>query len=376
MKLIWLFTFLIASIQLNAAELYEVNTSVRALGMGNAYTSIVDDKDSLFYNPAGLARVAGINWTIFDLYLGANGRDVYEAYNDFKDAGDTATGFSNQVQSMFGKKIWVGGGGKAAITVPYLGFAVYDALTASAYVTNPAFPNINVNFVNDYGFAAGLAFEFIPEVFSVGMVGKRITRIGSSFPIGVSTLATLNSSELSSSLNNRGTGYAIDFGMNITIPTPVKPTFSFVWKNMGYTTFTKDYGAVAPPKIRDEMIGGFGLLIDLPGLDIRPNVDFKYMNRTDEQLGKKIHFGIELDFPLIDLRAGMHQGYYTLGVGVNLGLVKLDAATYGVELGEYPGQHEDRRYVLELAMELGFDPSLNFLKSGDKKSNSKLKQRR
>ncbi|NJL25620.1 MAG: hypothetical protein HC902_10890 [Calothrix sp. SM1_5_4] len=30
-----------------------INSSVRALGMGDAYTSLADDSSSLFYNPAG-----------------------------------------------------------------------------------------------------------------------------------------------------------------------------------------------------------------------------------------------------------------------------------------------------------------------------------
>lgn len=360
------------------AELFEVNTSVRALGMGNAYTAIVDDKDSLFYNPAGLAKVAGLNWTIVDLYAGANGEDVYDTYQGFADVGSGSTAFANQVKSMFGKNIWIGAGAKTALAVPYLGVALYDSLAASAYLSNPAFPNMNINFINDYGAAAGFAFDLVPKVLSAGFVGKKITRIGSSFPIGVSTLANLSSQQLQDDINNRGTGYSVDYGMNLTIPTPVQPTFSFVWKNMGYTTFTKDFGAKAPPMIKDEMIAGFGMLIDLPGLDIRPAVDFKYTNRTDEQLGKKLHIGIELSFPIISVRGGFNQGYYTAGAGVNLGVIKIDAATYGVELGEYPGQHEDRRYILQGTLELGFDPSLGFLKSGDGSGSGgrRLKQRR
>jgi hypothetical protein len=56
---------------------------------------------------------------------------------------------------------------------------------------------------------------------------------------------------------------------------------------------------------------------------------------------------------LVDIRGGFHEGYYTYGAGVNLGLFLDYAASYGVELGSYPGQIEDRRYVLEFSMELG-----------------------
>ena len=372
--------FILMTSTAKAAELYEVNVSPRALGMGNAYTAIVADKDALFYNPARLAEVKGVNLTIADPYLGANGQDVYDTYTSLSDASASTSSFATTLRQLYGKKIWVGGGAKAALTTPYFGVAGYDALTGSAYLNNPAYPNLNVNFINDYGFVAGAAFD-IAKIVSIGFSGRRITRIGASFPVGVSTLAVLSSSQLQDQLSNRGTGYAVDFGSSITIPGPVKPTFSFVWKNLGYTTFTQDFGSVAPPMIKDEMIAGLGMDISLPGIDIRPAFDFKYLNRTDEQLGKKIHLGIEFDLPLIDIRGGFYQGYYTAGVGVDLGFFKVDAATYGVELGEYPGQHEDRRYVAQLTIELGFDPSFGFLKgekgsSGSGSSSRRLKQRR
>lgn len=49
------------------------NSSVRALGMGDAYTALANDESALFYNPAGLARVRGINWKIFGVGAGASG---------------------------------------------------------------------------------------------------------------------------------------------------------------------------------------------------------------------------------------------------------------------------------------------------------------
>jgi hypothetical protein len=76
------------------------------------------------------------------------------------------------------------------------------------------------------------------------------------------------------------------------------------------------------------------------------------------QLGKKIHMGIELGLPLLTLRAGLYQGYYSYGVGLDLGLVQIEAASWGTELGEYPGQLESRRYMAQLTMRIGFDLGL------------------
>src|SRR4030067_2937381 len=41
------------------AQFLEVGISARAVAMGEAFTSIVDDASSVYYNPAGLALVPG-----------------------------------------------------------------------------------------------------------------------------------------------------------------------------------------------------------------------------------------------------------------------------------------------------------------------------
>ena len=63
--------------------------------------------------------------------------------------------------------------------------------------------------------------------------------------------------------------------------------------------------------------------------------------------------------------------------------MKIDAATWGVELGEAPGQIEDRRYMVQLTLELGFDPGFRITGGGSgsgrgKKGRSqrRLKRRR
>ena len=49
-----------------SSQAADIGLSARALGMGNAYTAVVDNGDAIFYNPAGLAKMGGFNWTIID----------------------------------------------------------------------------------------------------------------------------------------------------------------------------------------------------------------------------------------------------------------------------------------------------------------------
>ncbi|MEQ1875015.1 MAG: hypothetical protein ABL958_00120 [Bdellovibrionia bacterium] len=337
----------------SAAELYEMNTTVRALGMGNAYTAIVNDKDSLFYNPAGLAKVGGINWTIMDPRLGVDGYDVINTVTTGAQSGNSL----DTLRSIFGKNLWLGAGAKMALAIPGFAFAVYDTNEVAAYLSNPAFPNMNLRYIADYGAAVGVGID-VAEVFQIGIAGKRISRSGGEFPVGLSTLGTLTNQDLVNQLSAMGTGYSIDVGTTLTLPAGnVTPIFSLVLKQVGSTQFTRDSGVQAPPRIPDELIFGFATMIDMPGINILPAVDYKYATRTDEPLGKKIHVGIEFDLPVLRLRGGLNQGYWTLGVGIDMQFLKFDAASYGVELGEYPGQHEDRRFLLQATMELGLDPT-------------------
>lgn len=357
-----------------AVELSETWVSVRALAMGNAYSAIVDDADALFYNPAGLGKVNGFNWTVFDIHGGFNGAETLESIQSLTDMSDVAT----SVNKLYGKQVFASAGGKSAITLPGFGLAFYGSGNAGAYMQNPAYPTMNLNYFFDYGFAVGGAVDFVPGFFKVGIVGRRINRTGTTLPIGPSTLATLDTATLESELKRRGTGYGLDVGALITVPGPVRPSISFVYKNVGQIYFTHEEGAGAPPPVDSEMVIGAALEIDSMIITLRPVIDYRWANRADLQLGQKLHLGLEIDLPLIDLRAGFNQGYYTAGVGLSLGILRADVATYGVELGEYPGQKEDRRYMAQITFELGFDPAKFSLGGFGGKSGEgrRLKQRR
>jgi hypothetical protein len=361
-----------------AKENSEGWTSVRAQGMGGAYSSVVDDADSLFINPAGLARVSGVHWTVFDPRVGVNGIETVSDVQ--KIVGASNSNMANTIDSLYGKRIWGGGGAKTAIAVPYFAVAGFANTEAGILAQNPADTSLNLNYFFDYGVAVGTGFDLIPGVFKLGFSAERINRTGTTLPVGPATLATLSSSALDAELKRRGTGYGLNAGTIMTVPGPVSPSLSVVYKNIGYTAFTAEEGAGAPPRIEPELVVGASVEIHAVIMKITPSIDFSYADRPDIQTGKKIHLGIEFALPLIDLRAGLNQGYYTAGVGLDLGILKLDAATYGVELGEYPGQMEDRRYMAQVTLEFGFDASsLNSFGFGSGKPGEDaphLKQRR
>ena len=335
------------------AEAADIGLSARALGMGNAFTTVVNNGDAIFYNPAGLAKMGGFNWTIIDPALGINNAESYDEYADLFEDTEDVNGIINE---LYGDSVTIYGGGKSLFSIGGLSFGAYGVLDSNFLVNNPAFPNIETAYRVDYGFVAGWGFELIPQMLDIGIQSRRITRQGGSVPIGVATIATLDSETIQDELNRNGTGYAFDWGATLTFPGALKPTLAFTWRDMGNTSFRASDGATAPDPVKQEQILGLGFNFETTLMDIRPAIDYRFLNDSTTQIGKKLNMGVEISFPVIDIRAGLHQGYYTLGAGFDVGFFCLDAATYGVELGEYPGQLEDRRYMLQMTFEFGVDP--------------------
>jgi hypothetical protein len=246
---------------------------------------------------------------------------------------------------------------------------------------NPVYPELPVRFINDYGYAVGVGLPVLP-FFHMGMTLKRIKRSGVDTTYRASSLTDLDPEVIKSDFTQWGVGYAMDLGANVVIDAPaMNVVLSGVWQNVGDTKFRSDNNSNIPTD-KSSMGVGAGLIMDFPFLSVAPSIDVVDLNRSDIQLMRKINFGVEVGLPLLDLRAGFNQGYYSLGAGVGLGPLQLDAATYGVETGEYPGQREDRRYMVEMTLELGIG-SFPFGNSSGPSSGSKstwggrrLKQRR
>jgi hypothetical protein len=274
MKFVFAFVALISLAQSAlAAELSETWTSVRAMGMGNAYTAHVSTSDALFYNPAGLAREGGFKWTVFDPRVGlADPTELSEAMELMN--GDDMAAFFNH---MYNVPVWVSGGMKTAVRFGNFAFAAFGSSDVSAYLSNPAYPSFNLAYFVDYGGAVGVGIPAGPFM-NLGVGFRRITRTGTSAPLGAADLAGIgnNGAALQEELRNRGTGYGLDLAAVFTLPSPVKPLFSIVWKNIGNTEFQLEDGAAPPQPILSEIVLGTALEIELPLMTITPALDYKH----------------------------------------------------------------------------------------------------
>jgi hypothetical protein len=279
------------------AQLTMGYTSIRALGMGNAYTAVVDDSDAIFYNPAALAKVNGVHWTIMDPHVGVGNPANVSLLS--KISGTQAIGPA--ANSLYGKNIWLGGGGKSAVWIPYFGVAAYANTEAGIYAENPAYPRVNTNYYFDYGGAVGMALPLIPSVWSTGVTVRSINRTGTVGVIGLGAVASGSTAALVDQLKSRGNGYAVDFGSVITIPGPISPTVAFTYRDLGYTSFSHEEGAGNPPRVEPEMIAGASLKFKVPFFSVTPSIDYRYIGKPNVATGMNLNLGLEVGLPLIDL---------------------------------------------------------------------------
>jgi hypothetical protein len=357
-NLLFISSFVFQTNKSQAAELFQTHHSARAYGMGGAYIPIIEDEEALFFNPAGISRNGGIFWTVADPGVGISG---VEALDSLTGLQGSSTDFAAALNDLYGKPVWIGGSAKSSVMLPFFAAAYFYDVDISFIAQNPSSPTLETNYITDTGYAIGTGFS-MAGIFEMGFAARYITRTGDRITFGAADIATIvgggSTDVIFDEFEKTGTGYAFDMGMNLTIPSPVKPTFSFVWKNIGNTSFRADAGEPKPPTIPQEMSIGAALGVHLPFVHLIPVLEYRFLNDSEMDLGQKLHLGVELGLPLIDLRAGLYQGYFSYGVGLDLGFISIDLANWSSELGGYAGQFESNRYMLQLALRIGLDLGL------------------
>ncbi|MCB0347470.1 MAG: hypothetical protein KDD37_01475 [Bdellovibrionales bacterium] len=342
--------------------------------MGNAFTAVADNHDAIYYNVAGLNKIDGMYLTFMDPYFGIN--DITEIQDALEESdGSTGDDFADFIREIYGQNIWAVAGAKAGITMKNFSLHYYDQGELNAYMTNPAFPTLELTFKNDIGFHLGLAYELVPN-FAMGIGVRSISRTGGTYDVSVETLEDLDSDTIKDEITREGVGYGVDLGFMYTIKgASATSSIGFSMHNVGDIAFRTGAGKEPPTSEKSYTSLGLATQFDLPLITIIPALDYKFIDRNDIDIGKKLDLGLEIDFPLLTVRGGLHHGYYTYGATVDLAFLQIDLASYSEELGAYPGQLEDRRYLAQIKIELGLDANFNIF-TLDKNNRKKLKQRR
>lgn len=355
-----------------ARELFGPEAGVVPYGMGRAYSAVADDWLALHYNPAGLALVKKVDVQAFDVKLGGS-RDVIDSLETVKDL-DSDNNLAHTLNEYAGKNVMAEISNHTQITVPHFALGLSYEVHANVDLQNTAYPTTFMRYTKDFALSLGGAVGMGKRKdLRVGTRIEMIKRRGGVREVRIDEIVG-NRESLVDKFSATGSGVSGTLGVQYRLPTSGRTeiTTSFVWHDIGNTSFGSHGLAERPTRIDQNMVAGLALRLPIGGRKNRrlerrygPSrstshltfaFDYSHLNYSldKEHFPKHVHLGVNLDLPLLSLQAGLNQTSLSFGTSFDIGVIRVAVATYGEELGSYGGQRRDRRYVLSIGSALGF----------------------
>jgi hypothetical protein len=339
-----------------------VMRSAAALGMGNAFHTKSDNKYAPFYNPAGLARIKQKDWRadIFPLTF-AFDNNFRRLASDIRYAD---TGNEEELAGIFKKHIGnaqhVDSSFYPAFIMKNFTAGIFGATRANAEVTNPVLPEVNADVTADAGLAAGYAHGFLEDRLQAGAALRFQRRWSFEHSYLFSDFIDDTMTDVDRDEIKEGAGAFADLGVIFNFWNDGwNPRVGLTVNNLGANSM----GSAADLPWSLTASFGFSPSIEIPSFcELKTDIlldfiDITYHFEEDEDAAKRINAGIEFWFDAwairtLRFRGGIHQGYPTLGLGLDIGFLQLNYAHYSEELGAYAGQRRDTRHVFELILSL------------------------
>ena len=304
--------------QTGGAEFLRLGAGGRALSMGGAYVALADDPSAAVWNPAGLARVAGLqgylsHMTVFSSQASHNFASGSVEINDGLVLGlswvrlsvDDIPRFSalqgSRYDRLRDRPEWRSDGASEGVFR-----SVDDAL----------FFSFARRFRLELLFGQGLTPVAVPVEISFGMNMKLIRR---ALDVASASAQSLDLGMIIS-LGGRATGtgrqQSLSFGISV---------FDIAGSRMNWNTGT-DYADPLPMRL----VAGVGLTRALPGRNntLALSVAQDVLQLQLPRLGVEYQIG-----RVLALRGGYRATGWSAGAGLNFGKVMLDYAFSTHELG-------------------------------------------
>ena len=360
--------------------------SLRAESMGNAHVAVVDDKEAIYFNYAGLSQINRLGNYKIRPEQGYYPRNFGDMRLNLGGAGPFETYFStyNEVKSLQGLYQ------RATAAAQLYGLSttnvVMDSLAAHPELANMlnsydhkrldmriTLRRMNSRSVPYLLAQAGIAYGFTDR-FSVGIGGKIVKRQ----KVDMITMDIVNYNSLQDTLEDRyhdATDHLFDFS-SISAGIDIGVLYQLTREvRLGASLNDIYFKELAGDRI-------------IPNFTMGVNYSPRFFNKNSAYARKfniacdyanmfysennylplsHVNFGVEVEQTLlawpgynnelrglaVRLAGGFRGGYPTAGVGVELLRVfTLDLVTWAEELGYYTGQDEERVYMAQIS--LGF----------------------
>ncbi|MCB0414710.1 MAG: hypothetical protein KDD50_10280 [Bdellovibrionales bacterium] len=354
-------------------------TSIRALGMGNAFAAVADDHSAIFYNPAALARRK--EGVVTGTLGGGVSNDYFTLLKDIQDASSQSgsngiTQITNLLQENYGKNFYANFKWSGMWAMPGWGMAFLPINLTSSFTPHyQGAPSLNVTAYIDttaaYSWADNFNWMGKKDKFSFGFTTKMVHRIFFSDTLNALTLSQ-GGEVFDQSRAAEGLTFDIDVG---TLWTPyiskdsffsfleyAKPNFALVVRNLldiGYVSNLHliDPHSNEPTKLNRRIdLGSDWRLPKFWKFDPHFAFDIREILHPNWSFKKGVHLGAELYWTMYDWwkgswSIGLNQGYPSFGFGARFTLFKLDLAYFGEEAGTADTPIESKRFMLDASLE-------------------------
>ena len=353
----------------SAREFRYYARSPKALLMGDAYTAIADDEYTLWYNPAGLGKHSGLTVHLVNPTL-----NVTNALGDMDKFEDLPEGDTVALANRFiGYPLHLGLGAVPGVKLAHFGMSFLVNSQLNFSIENRYRPFLDIDYRFDRGFSMGYAYTVgnggpkkAGMMQSFGFAMKYINREGldRNFALfGTSLLDILNQDNLDYTSIKDELGYSVgsswgyDLGYDLGFYTGSGSlNLAMSIMDIGETHFERRSGNGKVPIQPMHVNLGMAWRQDWALFNYALSMDIKPIN-SPVDFGRKLQFGATVGIPLIDFMVGWNGGYLSYGAGLNLGLLRVYAGFYGVELGgAYTERHGKRGLLYLSILDFSFDP--------------------
>ena len=336
---------------------------IRPLAMGNAFVSVADDFNALFYNPAGLARLEEWDGEFLNPSMEISA-ETTTFIGDLMDLANGSASDSKAVLDLIEKNTGKNHHGALSWTphliFPHFGFGIGAELDLG--LTFHRYPSAFLNAGPKVVIPFSFAMNFLEDRLSFGLSLKARVQGGIYHEFSIQDLEALKSSEGDNNSGPKledyvrgGYGMGADFGMLFTPMKPMEPTLGISISDLGGTSFEKmDIGGTAlgaPDQVLPSVNIGMSFKpIQTSSSYLLAAIDMHSINQPFDY-SKKLNLGVEWGYgTIIKIQSGLHQGYFSGGLQLDAGLLALRLASYAEEMGNVAGKSMDRRYIFQLKL--------------------------
>src|SRR3990170_9108731 len=238
--------------QAYAGEFPSLYRGIRPLGMGNAFITVADDENTLFYNPAGLNDVQGFSGVEILNPLIEFSQVGLDAYNDFKDIdSNNVTEVTDLLGNYIGERLSLRTSLYPTIIFHNFGIGALGQISFSGEIRNRVNPQVNVDGKADVGGVAGIAYGFLEKKVQAGIGLKFVQRQRFQKTYYATDIADTNfdpSNDFSKE-KKTGTGFSGDAGVKVNPEWPLRPSIGIVLQNIGGLNLDKDDADEIPQQL-------------------------------------------------------------------------------------------------------------------------------